>query len=152
LFPVGMRRLWGDSSREDQLCWTFYCVRLQELLYEGVLRMAQEIQAGLTSWGQELNLARRKLAEFPARLGGPPERAPGPRHPALGEMLPFGTGDLGSAVKALLAHLPVDLPRQFDLLLQAEVLDVGGGLWGLLTGKADVSRLSFSRSPASVAF
>src|SRR5262249_46640816 len=162
LIPAGVRRLWGETARDDQLYWGYYCVRLQELAYGCALAAAQGVRGALSAWGQDLNQARRKLAEFSERTAvrlsesmeeaRPSTDGPGPSQAALREMLPYGTENLPSAVKAALAHLPVDLPRQFDLLLQAEVLDVGGGLWGLLTGKADVSRLSLSRSPASVAF
>jgi serine/threonine protein kinase len=160
--PAGVRRLWGETARDDQLYWGYYCVRLQELAYGCALTAAQVVRGALSAWGQDLNQARRKLAEFSERMAvrlsesmeepKPTADGPGPSQAALREMLPYGTENLPSAVTAVLAHLPVDLPRQFDLLLQTEVLDAGGGLWGLLTGKADVSRLSMSRSPASVAF
>jgi hypothetical protein len=163
LVPAGVRRLWGETVRDDQLYWGYYCVRLQELAYGCALAAAEVLRGALSAWGQDLNQARRKLAEFSERMAvrlsesmeqasRPITDGPGPSQAALREMLPYGTENLASAVKAVLAHMPVDLPRQFDLLLQTEVLDAGGGLWGLLTGKADVSRLSMSRSPASVAF
>ncbi|MFO0844995.1 MAG: tubulin-like doman-containing protein [Gemmataceae bacterium] len=152
LLPAGMRLLWEDTPRPDYLPWCLFCVRLEEVVFEGLLQLLQKVQSGLRGWGHDLSQARRKLAEFPTRLAGPPPAAAGARYPAQGEMLPYGAGDLATAVAALLGHLPVDLPRQFDLLLQAEVLDTGGGLWGLLTGKVDGSRASLSRSLASADF
>jgi hypothetical protein len=137
IFQFKLGRLWRPEPEDTRQVWAFFCLRLEELIDEGVLLALQRVQASLNDWGQEMTLARRKLADFSTVFPLPPLDDPAaPRRPGAVALLPYKAGHLGAAVTALLAQLPAELPGQLDRLFQGEVLDAGGGLWALLTRNA----------------
>jgi hypothetical protein len=159
LFPVRLRRLFQDSNEADRQMWNYFCLRLEEVLQESLLAVFTTVQARLHAWGQELTLSRRKLGEIAGIFATlrpssaqTQQEGTATTNRAMIEVWPHGTSDHGSAVASVLASLPKDLLRQFDLRFQAEVLDAGGGLWAVLTGNVDASRVSLNQSPSSLAF
>jgi hypothetical protein len=145
----------GVPAVDYRQLWGYFCLRLEELIQEAVLEVLQGVQSRLTAWGLELVQARRKLGEFLPAFplpNLPVSSLPLPSASAEEELFPYGASSRSAALNALLDRLPADLVGQLDRRFQAEVLDAGGGLWAMLTGQVDVSRLSQSRSPASVAF
>lgn len=156
LIPRGLRRVFQESSTGDRHLWNFFCLRLEELLQECVVSTLTEVQTRLGSWGQELVHARHRLNEMiQAIAGSTPSAASSLPTTSLAssvELWPFGANDLAAAIKALQTRLPADWHRRLDRTIQVEVLDVGGGLWAMLTGQVDGARVSLASSPASQAF
>jgi hypothetical protein len=154
-FNFSLGSLWKSRSKDGRLLWAYFCLRLEEMIEEGVYTAVLEIISRLTRWGLELTQARRKLAEFVTGIPVSTLDVPAPAVKSDSDQLfPFGAQNMGAAVAALLEQLPPELSGQLDRLFQSEVLDSCGGLWTMLTGSTDgqhpVQRLS--RSPASAAY
>jgi hypothetical protein len=155
ILAVGLRGLRLARRKDGRQPWAYYCLRLEELIEEGVLAALLKIQGRLSAWGLELAQARRKLSEELGRFPSPVlDKPSGPGLATGDEIFPYQAQHTGEAVTALLEQLPPDVLGHLDRHFQAEVLDSGGGLWTLLAGGADGQRRyqSQSRSPASMAF
>ncbi len=149
----GPWRLRAQPPAVAQLLWSYFWIRVEELTQESTLAVLGGVQARSAALGQELALSRQRLGELVGAF--PAGRAPAdasPSGPALRNLFPFGAENLAGALSALLGRVPPEMVRQLDAMFQGEVLDPGGGLWAMLCGNVDVTRLTMSRSPASLAF
>ena len=70
------------SSGRDRQLWGFFCLRLEELIYQTTLSALLGVQSRLSAWGLELTQSRRKLGELLDAFPLPGlEDTPAPPHP-----------------------------------------------------------------------
>lgn len=135
LLTTRMRRLFREHAGDRHLR-QYLCLRIEELVQDTVLTVLGVLRSRLTGWGLELAQARRGWHELlsafpPADLSG---RSEDGGSLAFREIWPYEAKNAPEALAKLLERLPSDLPRQFDRLVQLEVLEKAGGLWGVLSG------------------
>jgi len=134
-------------------CWA----RLGEIALQSTLTIFASAHQGMYPFTQDLVLCRQKLTQFAALFAHDPEilRMRNARTmpvPNVIELIPGQARDLASAAAAVVDQLPPEVFRHFDDNFQVEVLNLQGGLWGMVSGAGDPDLRATRRGPSSLAF
>jgi serine/threonine protein kinase len=149
---IDFRRLYSSRclSQSESFVWDYLSRRQEEAALEGALTVLEGVCARLAPL-QDLKVCRQRVYQLADLFSDGSVEGDSPAA-GLTPLMPFGADKLASAAEALVEQFDLETIRGLEAQFQAEVLDLRGGLFGVIGDPLTGSLTETLASSTAVAF